>query len=69
MRVYKVNKNKRITIPFELRKSFGIEKGTRIYFVEERDGINIFPITANSFNRDNRFGKIAKINLVNLKTK
>lgn len=45
MREYKVNKNDRVTIPHQLWKKFGIEKGTKVYFTEERDGIKIIPIT------------------------
>lgn len=45
MREYIVNRNLKITIPHNLRKKFGIKKGTKVYFIDEKDGIKIFPIT------------------------
>jgi AbrB family looped-hinge helix DNA binding protein len=57
MREYIVNKNLRITIPHNLRKNFGISKGTKVYFVEEMDGIKVLPITSRIIERNIGFMK------------
>lgn len=44
MREYIVNKNQRITIPHQLRKNYGIEKGMKVWFVEETNGIKVIPV-------------------------
>ena len=56
MREHIVNKNLMITIPHHLRKKFRIEKGTKVYFIAERDGIKILPIAP-------RLVKLTKLNL------
>lgn len=67
MREHRVNKNLKITIPHLLRKKFGIEKGTRVYFVEENDGIKILPITSRVIDENIGFMKIKVRRLLFLK--
>lgn len=45
MRISKVTTNGRVTIPYELRKRHKLKPGTRVNFVEEKDGIRIIPVT------------------------
>ena len=45
MRRTKTNAKGQVTIPAELRERFGIEKGTRINWKEERDRLVLTPMT------------------------
>lgn len=40
-----VNKDGRFTLPKHIRKKFGIKPGTKIIFIEEKDGIKVNFIT------------------------
>jgi AbrB family looped-hinge helix DNA binding protein len=35
----------RVTIPAELRKKYNIHPGTKVKFVEEKDGVRIIPLS------------------------
>lgn len=45
MKILKVTSGGRITLPVELRKKYGIKTGTRVNFIEEKDGIKIILLT------------------------
>jgi len=52
-----LNKDGRITIPKRLRKKFGIDKGTKIFFSEVSDGIKLIPITPKTIEENKGFLK------------
>ena len=53
-----------LVIPSKLRRKFGIKPGTRVNFCEERDGIKIIPVTAETIDANKGFlqtkGKLLK---------
>ena len=48
MNTRKVFSNGRVTLPAEIRKTYGIKAGTKIFFKVEKDGIVLYPITAKT---------------------
>lgn len=53
-----------LVIPSKIRRKFGIKPGTRVNFLEEKDGIKIIPITADMIDANKGFmgtkGKLLK---------
>jgi len=53
-----------LVIPSKLRRKFGIKPGTHVNFFEERDGIKIIPVTAETIDANKGFlqtkGKLLK---------
>ena len=53
-----------LVIPSKMRRKFGIKPGTRVNFIEEKDGIKIIPVTADLIEANKGFlgtkGKLLK---------
>jgi len=45
MKMIKTATNGRVTLPAELRKKYNLNPGTKVRFVEEKNGIIIIPVT------------------------
>jgi AbrB family looped-hinge helix DNA binding protein len=58
MKILRVTSNGRITIPTKLRKKYNLKPGTRINFVEEKDGIKIIPLAKETIRTNAGFLKI-----------
>jgi len=59
-----VKSNRALELPTKLAKKYGIRRGTKIFFVEERDHVKMFPITEEVIDRNAGFmntgGKLLK---------
>ena len=50
-----INSKGQLVIPVKLRRKFGIKAGTRVTFIEEKDGIKIIPVTPEVIDANNGF--------------